>query len=79
MLRPRHLARSAFASLLAVGIQAPTTCPLGCCDSNGQCVPNGLGAQTACGVCGASCVDCTLGGSYPGLFCQNGQCDQPHA
>jgi hypothetical protein len=56
-----------------------TTCPMGCCDSSGQCVWNGFGSQTACGVCGASCVDCTLGGSYPGLFCQYGQCDQPHA
>jgi hypothetical protein len=55
-----------------------TTCPMGCCDTHGQCVFQGAGSQRACGLCGARCIDCTLGGSFPGLFCRSGVCDQPH-
>jgi hypothetical protein len=55
-----------------------TTCPMGCCDTHGQCISTGLDSQTACGACGATCVDCTVGGGFPGAFCQNGQCDGRH-
>jgi hypothetical protein len=44
----------------------PTTCPAGCCDPSGACVP---GTPSACGGGGVACVAC---GS--GEFCVGGAC-----
>jgi hypothetical protein len=51
------------------------TCPMSCCDSKGQCVWNGGNSSTACGLCGATCIDCTSRGTN---VCQFGQCYGPH-
>jgi hypothetical protein len=50
----------------------PTTCPEGCCDSEGTCLDGRK--DKACGVVGASCTDCTQTGltCAPQGFCYNG-------
>jgi hypothetical protein len=44
-----------------------TQCTSGCC-ANGQCTPGDV--DTACGLQGAACQDCTAGGNV----CLNGSC-----
>ncbi len=47
----------------------PATCPVGCCDSSGQCL-NGM-SEAACGTNGALCSTC-----FTGQSCQFGLCVQ---
>lgn len=52
----------------------PSTCPNGCCSSDGQCHPAASTAQSeaVCGNLGASCLACT-----PGFTCKGGVCTAP--
>lgn len=50
-----------------------TTCPNGCCDTNGQCQPSG---NSSCGIGGAACADCGARGE---ICIAEGTCCNPES
>ncbi|MBV9947805.1 MAG: hypothetical protein JOZ69_13200 [Myxococcales bacterium] len=57
------------AFLPANGACGPNTCPFGCCDFSGQCIPRGAVDPNNCGIGGGACIACASN-----TTCQGGAC-----